>query len=839
MILNSILLHNFKKYKKTKISLGNSMIGIFGNNGAGKSSLFEAVTWSLYGVAQSMEGREGVKQQDLIRDGQEEMGVEVEFSLPGHQYRVARYLNIKRGVKSRLWIDGKLQAQKSREVISRVEEILGVNVKGFVSSSFIRQKELDLITSAIASERKKLINRLFNLRIYEKYEETAKNSKKEKENEHRFVKKQIEDQEKELEKLPQKEMDLKDLQKTVEELYRQYSTVKAHAQSIKDSYVSIEEENRRYMDCKSRLELIKKDMEAIQHNIKEKERELGEIEKAFQRKKMIEPEYTLVLKLRERLAPLEDAKKRYDEKMRLIQNLEIELTVTRKNLKGRITDCQKEIRDFNEEKEKLKETTRNVEMIKEKIMQYGDIPSQIEEELDKVNKLKDRETDLIAERAQHIGKISELTNELMNIQSIGIGAPCPTCKKPLEESHYEKLCSQYRKEIAQEEKAKGKLDGRLNLLSEMKRESQSRVDGLKKEEKNLEELKLQEKEYLKAEIRLETITRNIEDREKKINECREHIEKLMDKDHEIEALKEEIKLLQFNPEEYESIKKDIDAHAHIEREMIQLEERISKKDSIITSILSLREKLKKSDEKMKESEREFNELKDIPEKFEEIKRKRDDIIQKEMQISQEYTQKKTQHEERKKELGRLQELKEDLKKKIENKKEIEQMIIIYGVLQEAFKQIPVQVQSRLRPRIRKETSELLNEITDGKYPYINLEKDYSLTVYYDGKYYPISRFSGGEKDLINLCLRVGISRVLVSLSAQRNFARIQSLFLDECFGSFDIERRNNLLSALNQLRKYFAQIIVISHIEDIKEALPESFYVEETADGTSIVKKIK
>jgi DNA repair exonuclease SbcCD ATPase subunit len=44
---------------------------------------------------------------------------------------------------------------------------------------------------------------------------------------------------------------------------------------------------------------------------------------------------------------------------------------------------------------------------------------------------------------------------------------------------------------------------------------------------------------------------------------------------------------------------------------------------------------------------------------------------------------------------------------------------------------------------------------------------------------------------------------------------------------------------LNQLRKYFAQIILISHIEDIKEALPESFYVEEIGDGTSIVKKIK
>lgn len=839
MILNSILLHNFKKYKKTKISFGNSMIGIFGNNGAGKSSLFEAVTWALYGVAQSMEGREGVRQQDLIRDGQEEMGVEVEFSLAGHQYTVARYLNVKRGVKSRLWIDGKLQAQKSREVIARVEEILGVNAKGFVSSSFIRQKELDLITSAIASERKKLINRLFNLRIYEKFEEAAKNSKKEKENEHLFVKKQIQDQEKELEQLPFKEMDLNDLKKTVDELYREYRTVEAQAKSIKESYTRIEEEYRHFMDCKSRLELIRKDIGALENTIKEKERELREIEKALERKKLLGPEYILFLQLREKLSSLNDVKKVYDGKMHLAQNLETELNITRKGLEGRIAECQKDIVDFCDEKGKLTESKQNLEMIKEKITQYKDILSDKEEQLDKINKLKDRETEIIAERAQHIHKISELTEEMLDIQSIGIGAPCPKCKRPLEESHYEELRSRYAKEVALEEKAKEKLDGRLNLLSDMKGESQSKLDALKREEKKLEELKLREKEYLKAEMRLETIERNIKDREKKINECRENIQELEDKSHEIDSLREEIKSLQFDPEEYESVKSDIDARTHIEREMIQLEERISKRENIAASIFSLQEKLQATNEKMKKSEREFNELQDIPEKFEEIKDQRDEIIQKEMLISREYTQKKTQYEERKKELERLQDMKEDLKTKIETKKEIEQMIIIYGILQDAFKQIPVQIQSRLRPRIRRETSELLNEVTDGKYPYINLEKDYSLTVYYDGNYYPVSRFSGGEKDLINLCLRVGISRVLVSLSAQENFARIQSLFLDECFGSFDIERRNNLLSALNQLRKYFAQIILISHIEDIKEALPESFYVEEIGDGTSIVKKIK
>jgi exonuclease SbcC len=277
----------------------------------------------------------------------------------------------------------------------------------------------------------------------------------------------------------------------------------------------------------------------------------------------------------------------------------------------------------------------------------------------------------------------------------------------------------------------------------------------------------------------------------------------------------------------------------VEREMIKLNERISKKEEVKTSIEDIGKNIEAQNQKRDGIKNELQKTANIPEKFEAIKRERDKITEKELTTAREYTERKTQYEERTKELKRLQKTAKDLKEVKKKQKDLEDKILVYAVLQDAFKKIPVQIQSRLQPRIRKETSALLNEVTDGKYPFINLEKDYSLTVYYDGEYYPISRFSGGEKDLINLCLRVGISRVLVSLSSQQSFARIQSLFLDECFGSFDTERRNYLLAALNQLRTYFAQIVLITHIEEIKEALPEAFLVEEQENGTSLIKKVK
>lgn len=839
MILKSIRMVNFKKYKKASITLTNSMVGIFGNNGAGKSSLFEAVTWCLYGITQSMEGREGVKQQDLIRDGEEEMGVEVEFLLGNHTYKVVRYLNTKRGVRSKLRIDGEVQAVKSREVTARIEQDLGLSVKGFISSSFIRQKELDLITSKIASERKKLVNSLFNLKIYEKFEESTKNKKKEKERELDFAKLQIGEKERILEQLPLLEEQLKELKEAVTIFESEYEKVKAQSENIKTQYATLEADYNRFIDLQSKVKIAEKDIENLSNILKERKSDLKTIEGASSKKEELKPEYDNFLKLKEKLSSLDKVKLVYDSKMKELQKLQTEITVTGKNLKERITEFKEEITGLKSEEEELKESRAILKTIREKISQLENVPQQREEETQKLDKIKEKEAELLAEKAQYKSRITDLQEELGEIQSIGIGAPCPKCKRPLEKEHLDELVAKYTREIAANEKAKSKYESKEKHLVEMKNELDTHVRELKKKEKDLNELRKEEQKYVKAEMRIEDIKKRIKDDENKIAENEKRFKELDERKNEVRNLEKEILNLGFDSSEYENLKEEVEKKTAIEVEMIKLTERISKREDVLKSIEETKNKLIIQEKKMEELKTEFEKCAKIPEEFANIKKKRDQIVEKELEISREYTEKKTQCNERIKELEKLHESEKELKKIKKSQKEIENMITIYAVLQDAFRQIPVQIQSRLRPRIRKETSELLNETTDGKYPFIDLKKDYSLTVYYDGEYYPISRFSGGENDLINLCLRVGISRVLLSLSSQKSFARIQSLFLDECFGSFDIERRKNLLVALNQLRKYFAQIVLITHIEEIKEALPEAFFVEELEDGSSVIKKVK
>jgi len=91
-------------------------------------------------------------------------------------------------------------------------------------------------------------------------------------------------------------------------------------------------------------------------------------------------------------------------------------------------------------------------------------------------------------------------------------------------------------------------------------------------------------------------------------------------------------------------------------------------------------------------------------------------------------------------------------------------------------------------------------------------------------------FSGGEAFRVNFAIRLALSEVL----AQRAGARLQTLVIDEGFGSQDAEGRQRLIEAINLVRQDFARILVITHIDELKDAFPNRIEVEKTLSGSSI-----
>ena len=91
-------------------------------------------------------------------------------------------------------------------------------------------------------------------------------------------------------------------------------------------------------------------------------------------------------------------------------------------------------------------------------------------------------------------------------------------------------------------------------------------------------------------------------------------------------------------------------------------------------------------------------------------------------------------------------------------------------------------------------------------------------------------YSGGEAFRINFAIRLALSEIL----AQRAGGRLQTLVIDEGFGSQDSQGRQRLIEAINLIRHDFAKILVITHIEELKDAFPNRIEVEKTEHGSQV-----
>ena len=90
-------------------------------------------------------------------------------------------------------------------------------------------------------------------------------------------------------------------------------------------------------------------------------------------------------------------------------------------------------------------------------------------------------------------------------------------------------------------------------------------------------------------------------------------------------------------------------------------------------------------------------------------------------------------------------------------------------------------------------------------------------------------FSGGEAFRVNFALRIALSKLL----ARRAGAPLPTLIIDEGFGTQDSTGREKLVEAINSVQDDFEKILVITHIEELKDAFPVRIEVTKTEEGST------
>ena len=132
---------------------------------------------------------------------------------------------------------------------------------------------------------------------------------------------------------------------------------------------------------------------------------------------------------------------------------------------------------------------------------------------------------------------------------------------------------------------------------------------------------------------------------------------------------------------------------------------------------------------------------------------------------------------------------------------------------------------RARIALGDPASDLLELATQGRYTDLQLDRDFRARMADGGRPFVLERFSGGERDVAGVALRVGLSRLL-SFRHPAEF-----LILDEVLAGQDRSRRRILLAALFRLCPPLKQIFLITHMEEIEDSIPAVIRIGEDENG--------
>lgn len=164
----------------------------------------------------------------------------------------------------------------------------------------------------------------------------------------------------------------------------------------------------------------------------------------------------------------------------------------------------------------------------------------------------------------------------------------------------------------------------------------------------------------------------------------------------------------------------------------------------------------------------------------------------------------------------------------------------FEALREAFgkRGVPAMIIETVVPELERSANELLNRMTDGRL-HVRIETQreiksgdlreaLDIIISDELGSRPYELYSGGEAFRINFAIRIALSQLL----ANRAGAQLRSLFIDEGFGTQDERGREQLVEAINSIQDDFDRILVITHIEELKEAFPHRIEVRKTPEGS-------
>ena len=556
MIFTKLKLINFKSHENTTINFEKGISVIVGENGAGKSTILEGISFALF------KQHTAKRIDDLVRNNAESMTVELEFSSNNREYKIVRTKKsmLKSSIYKKTSKDGGFVhiCTGDKEVANEIRQILDIDSDLFLNAIYIRQGEIAELVDKTPAEKKELIAKLLGIDSLEKAWKNLLPFINGYENQLAELKGKLYNSNELKEEYAKKKSELESLKDRGHELEEQIEDVTTSLKDISESKRNMEREKEIYETQVNNLENEQKTLsklESDKHLVQDNLDKITEAEDQISRLEKYVSKLDIYLDFEKSVTSIQRLKKDEDDIKNKLASIDAqkEITNAKKEEYNKFLASDEEINKLNNQKINLekqlataaklekdkKELLSNIEherndiedffsRSKYKLSDYG-LSQDILAEVDHFNQIEEVTNDYSNEVAGSIEKLSEdivskkenLVEFKQNIKAAqkpldelnDVDNKCPVCQSDISSNQKKELIEGYRASIDENEKLILETEEDVELLIKNKESFEEKQSKLQDLSKKIVEYKQKFSHLQNEVVKLNEIDESLESKE--------------------------------------------------------------------------------------------------------------------------------------------------------------------------------------------------------------------------------------------------------------------------------------------------------------------------------------
>ncbi len=823
---------------------GIELACLTGRNGVGKSALLDAMTWALWGRARAR------RDEDLIHLGQGDMHVALDFEQEGLRYRVQRRRS-RSGTGSRgaldLWVMDEagpraISENTMRRTQAKIIDILRLDYETFVHSAFLQQGRADAFTLKTAAERKRILSDILGLDRWANYESEAKTRLSAKNAEIDMLQADIRAFDTELAKAPELQAELDSAVEALDAAQAELGAANAAYEKVAHSAAALRRERETLRDLEEYISSRQGDIAAAESEIQRQQERIDNCQQIIAQSDEIQAGYAELQAARSSQSAIAEQLAQQQELERRCHQLERALAEEGADLERKAGVIRERIRGLNDALEAA--DTVDLPNLQRQLGALESLAARRDHATARLASLREQRSALQAQQATLTEDGRALNERLERLQHAD-GADCPLCGQALTAQHRDDMLGQL---ATQRDSMRDDYRRCREGIRELDQQRAEQEDDLAGWVRDLEALPALQRALgaasetarraKEAQAALETETRALHQLE----------ERLRNQDfggemrRQLAQLRSEQEGIAYDADSHADIRAKLQAYNRYDRHQSQLEfaqqtlpEAERAHAEVSQRLTGLQATLATEAEKRESL---LDEIAALKEQVEAERELRDEVDRRRRAV-QRLAERKTiaQQELRAIEMGR--DSQNRLRAQLESRQHEAGLLTD---LRLAFGRngVPAMIIDSAIPELETAANALLSRMTEGRMSLAlstqrqgaggDTLETLAIEIADELGARPYELYSGGEAFRINFALRIALSKLL----ARRAGAQLRALFIDEGFGSQDEEGRSRLVEAINAIRGDIDLILVITHIDDLRDAFPLHLLVEKSAEGSTV-----